>query len=142
MDGNPSNKNGGGRKRKLANLENEIHKRLVDQEEAVKIVAQHIKKARAGLKDPRRPIGSFLFLGPTGVGKTELAKSLAEILFGTEDALIRFDMSEYMEKFNVSRLIGAAPGYVGYEEGGQLTEAVRRRPFSVILLDEIEKDSS
>lgn len=126
-------------KRKLANLENEIHKRLVDQEEAVKIVAQHIKKARAGLKDPRRPIGSFLFLGPTGVGKTELAKSLAEILFGTEDALIRFDMSEYMEKFNVSRLIGAAPGYVGYEEGGQLTEAVRRRPFSVILLDEIEK---
>ena len=126
-------------KKKLANLESEIHKRLVDQDEAVKTIAEHIRKARAGLKDPRKPVGSFLFLGPTGVGKTELAKTLAEILFGTEDALIRIDMSEYMEKFNVSRLIGAAPGYVGYEEGGQLTEAVRRRPYSVVLFDEIEK---
>jgi len=126
-------------KKRLANLENEIHKRLVDQDEAVHTVADHIKKARAGLKDPKKPVGSFLFLGPTGVGKTELAKTLAEILFGSEDALIRIDMSEYMEKFNVSRLVGAAPGYVGYEQGGQLTEMVRRRPYSVILFDEVEK---
>lgn len=126
-------------KKKLANLENEIHQRLIDQEEAVKTVTEHIKKARAGLKDPRKPVGSFLFLGPTGVGKTELARTLAEILFGTEDALVRIDMSEYMEKFNVSRLIGSAPGYVGYEEGGQLTEIIRRRPYSVVLFDEIEK---
>ena len=126
-------------KEKLLNLENEIHRRIVDQEEAVKIVAQHIRRARAGLKDPRRPIGSFLFLGPTGVGKTELAKALAEVLFDGEDSLVRIDMSEYMEKHSVSRLIGAPPGYVGHEEGGQLTEAVRRRPYSVILLDEIEK---
>ncbi|MCD6443182.1 MAG: ATP-dependent Clp protease ATP-binding subunit [Thermotogae bacterium] len=124
---------------KLLNLEDEIHKRIVDQDEAVRIVAQHIRRARAGLKDPRRPIGSFLFLGPTGVGKTELAKALAEVLFDGEDSLIRIDMSEYMEKHSVSRLIGAPPGYVGYEEGGQLTEAVRRKPYSVILLDEIEK---
>jgi len=124
---------------KLLNLEKEIHKRVVGQEEAIVKVAQHIRKARAGLKDPTRPIGSFLFLGPTGVGKTELAKSLAEVLFDTEEALIRIDMSEYMEKHAVSRLIGSPPGYVGYEQGGQLTEAVRRKPYSVILIDEIEK---
>jgi ATP-dependent Clp protease ATP-binding subunit ClpC len=124
---------------KLMNLEQQLHKRIVDQEDAVSTVARTIRKARAGLKDPKRPSGVFLFLGPTGVGKTELAKALAEVLFGTEDALIRIDMSEYTEKHSVSRLIGAPPGYVGYEEGGQLTEAVRRRPYSVILLDEIEK---
>jgi len=102
-------------------------------------VSRAVRRARAGLKDPKRPIGSFIFLGPTGVGKTELAKALAEVLFGTEEAMVRVDMSEYMEKFSVSRLVGAPPGYVGYEEGGQLTEAVRRRPFTVVLLDEIEK---
>ncbi|WP_041083781.1 ATP-dependent Clp protease ATP-binding subunit [Thermotoga profunda] len=124
---------------KLMNLEQLLHKRIIDQDDAVKMVAQTIRKARAGLKDPKRPNGVFLFLGPTGVGKTELAKALAEVLFGSEDALIRIDMSEYTEKHTVSRLIGAPPGYVGYEEGGQLTELVRRRPYSVILLDEIEK---
>jgi|Wag4MinimDraft_11_1082651.scaffolds.fasta_scaffold00906_6 ATP-dependent Clp protease ATP-binding subunit ClpC len=124
---------------KLINLEDELHKRMVDQNEAVNIISETIRKSRAGLKDPRRPLGSFLFLGPTGVGKTELAKSIADYLFGDESALIRIDMSEYMEKYSVSRLIGAAPGYVGYEEGGQLTEKVRRKPYSVILLDEIEK---
>jgi len=124
---------------KLMHLEELLHRRVVDQEDAVSTVARTIRKARAGLKDPKRPSGVFLFLGPTGVGKTELAKALAEVLFGTEDALIRIDMSEYTEKHSVSRLIGAPPGYVGYEEGGQLTEAVRRRPYSVILLDEIEK---
>ncbi len=126
-------------KEKLLNLEEELHKRIVDQEEAVIAVADAIRRARTGLKDPRRPIGVFLFLGPTGVGKTELAKALAELLFDSEDALIRFDMTEFMEKHEVSKLIGAPPGYVGYEEAGQLTEAVRRRPFRVILLDEIEK---
>ncbi len=124
---------------RLLHLEEELHKRLVAQDEAVSAVARAIRRARAGLKDPRRPIGSFIFLGPTGVGKTELAKALAEALFGDEDAMIQLDMSEYTERHTVSRLVGAPPGYVGYEEGGQLTEAVRRRPYSVILLDEIEK---
>lgn len=120
-------------------MEDILHRRIVGQDEAVKSISQAIRRARAGLKDPNKPIGSFLFLGPTGVGKTELARALAEYLFNDEDALIRIDMSEFMEKHTVSRLIGAPPGYVGYEEGGQLTEAVRRRPYSVILLDEIEK---
>lgn len=126
-------------KDKLMRLEEILHERVVGQDEAVRAVAQAVRKARAGLKDPRRPIGSFLFLGPTGVGKTQLARTLAEVLFGSENALIRVDMSEYMEKHSVSRLIGSPPGYVGHEEGGQLTEAVRRRPYSVILFDEIEK---
>lgn len=124
---------------KLLNMEDVLHKRLVGQEEAVTTVSDAIRRARSGLKDPKRPIGTFLFLGPTGVGKTELAKSLAEFMFNDEDALIRIDMSEYMEKHNVSRLVGAPPGYVGYDEGGQLTEAVRRKPYSVVLFDEIEK---
>ncbi|RLD12554.1 MAG: ATP-dependent Clp protease ATP-binding subunit, partial [Caldiserica bacterium] len=125
--------------KKLMRMEEELHKRIVGQDEAVKAVSEAIRRARAGLKDPKKPIGSFMFLGPTGVGKTELAKALAEFLFGDENALVRFDMSEYMEKHAVSKLIGAPPGYVGYEEGGQLTEIVRRKPYSVILLDEIEK---
>ena len=124
---------------KLKNLESELHKRVVGQDEAVSAVAAAVRRSRAGLSDPNRPIGSFFFLGPTGVGKTELAKALAENLFDDERALVRIDMSEYMEKFSVQRLIGAPPGYVGYDEGGQLTEAVRRRPYSVILLDEMEK---
>ena len=124
---------------KLLNLEERIHQRLVDQEDAVKAVADAIRRSRAGLQDEKRPIGSFIFLGSTGVGKTELARALAEFLFNDESAMVRIDMSEYMEKFSVSRLIGAPPGYVGYEEGGQLTEAVRRKPYSVVLLDEIEK---
>ena len=124
---------------KLLNMEGELHKRIIGQEDAIKAVSQSIRRTRAGLKDPRRPSGSFIFLGPTGVGKTELAKTLAEFLFGDQDALISLDMSEYMEKHTVSRLVGSPPGYVGYEEGGQLTEAVRRRPFSVVLFDEIEK---
>jgi len=124
---------------RLLHLEDELHRRIVGQGDAVTAVAKSIRRARAGLKDPHRPIGSFIFLGPTGVGKTELARALAEALFGDEDAMITIDMSEYMERHTVSRLVGAPPGYVGYEEGGQLTEAVRRRPYSVILLDEIEK---
>jgi len=124
---------------KLANLEDVLHQRVIGQDEAVSLVAGAIRRSRAGLSDPDRPIGSFLFLGPTGVGKTELAKTLASFLFDDDRAMVRIDMSEYMEKFSVQRLIGAPPGYVGYEEGGQLTEAVRRRPYSVILLDEIEK---
>ncbi|MGB9867445.1 MAG: ATP-dependent Clp protease ATP-binding subunit [Bacillota bacterium] len=124
---------------RLLRLEEELHKRIVGQDEAVEAVARAVRRARSGLKDPKRPIGSFIFLGPTGVGKTELARALAEALFGHEDAMIRLDMSEYMERHTVSRLVGAPPGYVGYEEGGQLTEAVRRRPYSVVLLDEIEK---
>ena len=124
---------------KLKNLEGELHKRVVGQDEAVSAVAAAVRRSRAGLSDPDRPIGSFFFLGPTGVGKTELAKALAECLFDDERSLVRIDMSEYMEKFSVQRLIGAPPGYVGYDEGGQLTEAVRRHPYSVILLDEMEK---
>jgi len=124
---------------KLLRMEERIHQRLVDQEEAVRAVANAIRRSRVGLQDVNRPIGSFIFLGSTGVGKTELARALAEFLFDDENAMVRIDMSEYMEKFSVSRLIGAPPGYVGYEEGGQLTEAVRRRPYSVVLLDEIEK---
>ncbi len=124
---------------KLVHMEEGLHKRVIGQEEAIKVISQAIRRSRAGLKDLKKPIGSFLFLGPTGVGKTELARALAEFMFGNEDAMVRVDMSEYMEKFAVSRLIGAPPGYVGYEEGGQLTEAVRRKPYSVVLLDEIEK---
>ena len=129
----------GGEREKLIHLEERLHQRVVGQDEAVKAVSEAVIRARAGIKDPNRPIGSFIFLGPTGVGKTELAKALAEVLFDDERNMIRIDMSEYMEKHTVSRLIGAPPGYVGYDEGGQLTEAVRRRPYSVILLDEIEK---
>ena len=128
-----------GESQKLLHMEDSIHERLIDQEEAVKAVSEAIRRGRAGLKDPKRPIGSFMFLGPTGVGKTELARSLAWFLFGDENAMIRMDMSEYQEKHTVSRLIGSPPGYVGFDEGGQLTEAVRRRPYSVILLDEMEK---
>ena len=124
---------------KLLNMEGELHKRIIGQENAVRAVSQSVRRTRAGLKDPKRPSGSFIFLGPTGVGKTELAKTLAEYLFGDEKSLISLDMSEYMEKHTVSRLVGSPPGYVGYEEGGQLTEAVRRKPFSVVLFDEIEK---
>jgi ATP-dependent Clp protease ATP-binding subunit ClpB len=128
-----------GEREKLLRMEDELHRRVVGQEEAVRAVADAIRRSRAGLSDPRRPNGSFLFLGPTGVGKTELCKALATFLFDTEEAMVRIDMSEFMEKHSVSRLIGAPPGYVGYEEGGYLTEAVRRRPYSVILLDEVEK---
>ena len=128
-----------GESEKLQHLEEILHKRVIGQDEAVSAVAKAIKRARAGLKDPKRPIGSFIFLGPTGVGKTELAKALAEAMFGDENLLIRVDMSEYMEKHNVSKLIGSAPGYVGYDEGGQLTEKVRRKPYSVVLFDEVEK---
>ena len=128
-----------GETKRLAALEKELHKRVIGQEEAVKAVAQAVKRGRVGLKDPQRPIGSFLFLGPTGVGKTELSKALAEAVFGSEQAMIRVDMSEYMEKHSVSKLVGSPPGYVGYEEGGQLSEKVRRNPYSVILFDEIEK---
>ena len=116
-----------------------MHQRIIGQDEPIKAIAKAVRRARAGLKDPKRPIGSFMFLGPTGIGKTLLAKTLAEFMFGSEEALIKLDMSEFMERHNVSRLVGAPPGYVGYEEGGQLTEAVRRRPYSVVLLDEIEK---
>jgi ATP-dependent Clp protease ATP-binding subunit ClpB len=126
-------------KEKLLHLEDELHRRVVGQNEAVTVVAEAIQRSRAGLADPNRPIASFIFLGPTGVGKTELAKALASNMFDSEDAIVRIDMSEYMEKHTVSRLMGAPPGYVGYEEGGQLTEAIRRRPYSVILFDEIEK---
>jgi ATP-dependent Clp protease ATP-binding subunit ClpB len=128
-----------GEKEKLLQMETVVQERVVGQEEAVTAVANAIRRSRAGLSDPRRPIGSFLFLGPTGVGKTELTKALANFLFDTDDAMVRVDMSEFMEKHSVARLIGAPPGYVGYEEGGYLTEAIRRRPYSVILLDEVEK---
>ena len=128
-----------GEMQKLVALEERLHERVVGQDEAVEAVSNAIRRSRSGLGDPDRPIGSFLFLGPTGVGKTELARTLAALLFDDERAMLRIDMSEYMERHSVSRLIGAPPGYVGYEEGGQLTEAVRRRPYSVVLLDEIEK---
>ncbi len=124
---------------KLIHMEERLHERVVGQDEALEAVATALRRSRAGLQDPNRPIGTFLFLGPTGVGKTELARALAEFMFDSQDAMVRLDMSEYMEKHTVSRLVGAPPGYVGYEEGGQLTEAVRRRPYSVVLLDEIEK---
>ena len=131
-----------GERQKLLRMEDEIHHRVVGQSEAVAAVADAIRRSRAGLSDPNQPYGSFLFLGPTGVGKTELCKALAEFLFDTEEAMVRIDMSEFMEKHSVARLIGAPPGYVGYEEGGYLTEAVRRRPYAVILLDEVEKAHS
>ena len=124
---------------RLMKMEDDLHKRVVSQDEAIKCISKAVRRSRSGLKDPKRPTGCFIFAGPTGVGKTLLAKALAEFMFGDEDALIQIDMSEYMEKHNVSRLIGAPPGYVGYEEGGQLTEKIRRRPYAVVLLDEIEK---
>jgi ATP-dependent Clp protease ATP-binding subunit ClpB len=126
-------------KQKLLNIETELHMRVIGQDEAISAVADAIRRNRAGLQDPKRPIGSFIFLGTTGVGKTELAKALAECLFNNENSMVRIDMSEYQERHTVSRLIGAPPGYVGYEESGQLTEAIRRKPYSVVLLDEIEK---
>ena len=128
-----------GESKRLARLEKELHKRVIGQEEAVAAVSQAVKRGRVGLKDPNRPIGSFLFLGPTGVGKTELSKALAEAVFGSEQAMIRVDMSEYMEKHSVSKMIGSPPGYVGHDDGGQLSEQVRRHPYSVVLFDEIEK---
>jgi ATP-dependent Clp protease ATP-binding subunit ClpC len=124
---------------RLSRIEEELHRRIVSQDQAINALARAIRRSRAGLKSPHRPAGSFLFLGPTGVGKTEMARTLAQFLFGSEKSLIRFDMSEFMEKHSVSKLIGSPPGYVGYEEGGQLTERVKRNPYSVILLDEIEK---
>jgi ATP-dependent Clp protease ATP-binding subunit ClpB len=137
--GVPLNKMLEGEMQKLLRIEQDLHSRVVGQDDAISAVANAVRRGRAGLADPNRPIGSFIFLGPTGVGKTELARALAELLFDDERSMIRLDMSEYMEKHTVSRLVGAPPGYVGYEEGGQLTEAVRRRPYSVLLLDEIEK---
>jgi ATP-dependent Clp protease ATP-binding subunit ClpB len=128
-----------GEREKLVHMEDRISKRVVGQNDAIVAVSNAVRRARSGLQDPNRPIGSFIFMGPTGVGKTELGKALAEFIFDDEQAMVRIDMSEYMEKHSVSRLIGAPPGYVGYEEGGQLTEAVRRRPYSVVLFDEIEK---
>lgn len=137
--GIPVNKMLESEKEKLLRLEDELHKRVIGQEEAISAVSDAVRRSRAGLQDTKRPIGSFIFLGTTGVGKTELAKALSEFLFNDENAMTRIDMSEYQERHSVSRLVGAPPGYVGYDEGGQLTEAVRRRPYSVILLDEIEK---
>lgn len=137
--GIPVNKMLEGERDKLLRMEDELHHRVVGQNEAIKVVSDAVRRSRAGLSDPNRPSGSFLFLGPTGVGKTELCKALADFLFDSTEAMIRIDMSEFMEKHSVSRLIGAPPGYVGYEEGGYLTEAVRRRPYSLILLDEVEK---
>ena len=124
---------------RLLNMENELHKRVVGQDEAITALSKSVRRGRTGLKDPKRPVGSFIFLGPTGVGKTELCKALAEFLFGSEDALLQLDMSEFMERHTVSRLVGAPPGYVGYDDAGQLTETIRRRPYSVICFDEIEK---
>src|SRR5699024_10577326 len=124
---------------RLLNMEEILHNRMIGQAEAVNAISKAVRRARAGLKDPKRPIGSFIFLGLTGVGKTEIDRALAEVMFSDEDAMIRIDMSEYMEKHATSRLVGSPPGYVGYEEGGQLTEKVRRKPYSVVLLDEVEK---
>jgi ATP-dependent Clp protease ATP-binding subunit ClpC len=124
---------------RLLHMEESLHKRIVGQDEAIETISRAVRRARAGLKDPERPIGSFMFLGPTGVGKTELAKALAEFMFGSEEALLQFDMSEFMERHTVSRLVGAPPGYIGYEDAGQLTETVRRRPFTVVCFDEVEK---
>jgi ATP-dependent Clp protease ATP-binding subunit ClpC len=126
-------------KERLLQMEGALHQRVVGQNEAIEAISKAVRRARAGLKDPKRPIGTFIFLGPTGVGKTELAKALAEFMFGSEEALVKLDMSEFMERHNVARLVGSPPGYIGYEEGGQLTEAVRRRPYCVILFDEVEK---
>ncbi|MBI3913771.1 MAG: AAA family ATPase, partial [Chloroflexi bacterium] len=137
--GVPVTRIAGSESARLLKMEEELHKRIVGQDEAISVIAKAVRRARAGLKDPKRPIGSFIFLGPTGVGKSELAKALAEFMFGSEKALLQLDMSEFMERHNVSRLVGAPPGYIGYEEGGQLTEAIRRHPYSVVLLDEIEK---
>jgi ATP-dependent Clp protease ATP-binding subunit ClpA len=137
--GIPVSKISGSEMEKLANLEKIMHARMIGQDGAVTSVAEAVRRGRAGLKSNQRPIGSFVFLGPTGVGKTELAKTLADVLFGQEEAMIRFDMTEYMEKHEVAKLLGAPPGYVGYEEGGKLTEAVRRKPYSVVLFDEVEK---
>ena len=120
-------------------MEDDLQKHIIGQDEAIQAISKAVRRARAGLKDPRRPIGSFMFLGPTGVGKTELTKALARFMFGSEDALIQLDMSEFMERHSVSRLVGAPPGYVGYEEAGQLTEALRRRPYSIVVFDEVEK---
>src|SRR5271157_4496411 len=128
-----------GEREKMIHMEERLHQRVVGQDEAISAVSNTIRRARAGLQDPNRPLGSFLFMGPTGVGKTELAKALAEFLFDDEQAIVRIDMSEFQERHTVSRLIGAPPGYVGYEEGGHLTEAVRRKPYSIVLLDEVEK---
>ncbi|RLF42951.1 MAG: ATP-dependent Clp protease ATP-binding subunit ClpC, partial [Thermoplasmata archaeon] len=139
MTGIPVSKMMEEEKDRLLRMEEELHRRIIGQDEAVKVVSEAIRRSRAGVSDPRRPLGTFLFLGPTGVGKTELARSLAEFLFGDEDAILRLDMSEFKEEHSIAKLIGAPPGYVGYEEGGKLTEAVRRRPYQVILLDEIEK---
>ncbi|MBJ3584275.1 AAA family ATPase, partial [Salmonella enterica subsp. enterica serovar Derby] len=125
--------------KKLLSIESELHRRIVSQRPAISALARAIRRSRAGLKNPQRPVGSFLFLGPTGVGKTEVARSLAEYLFGSERSLIRFDMSEYMEKHSVSKFIGSPPGYIGHDEGGQLTEKLRRSPYSIVLFDEIEK---
>ncbi|MBI3741165.1 MAG: ATP-dependent Clp protease ATP-binding subunit, partial [Chloroflexi bacterium] len=137
--GVPVTRIAGSESARLLKMEEELHKRIIAQDEAISMIAKAVRRARAGLKDPKRPIGSFIFLGPTGVGKSELAKALAEFMFGSEKALLQLDMSEFMERHNVSRLVGAPPGYIGYEEGGQLTEAIRRHPYSVVLLDEIEK---
>lgn len=137
--GIPTGKLLAGESEKLLTLEAQLGKRLIGQKQAVKAVSDAVRRSKAGISDPSRPTGSFMFLGPTGVGKTELAKSLAEFLFDDEKSMVRIDMSEYSEKHSVSRLVGAPPGYIGYEEGGQLTEAIRRRPYSVVLLDEVEK---
>jgi ATP-dependent Clp protease ATP-binding subunit ClpC len=139
MTGIPLTRIDQGESERLLKMEDDLHKRVVSQDEAIGQIARALRRSRAGLKNPKRPIGSFLFVGPTGVGKTLLCKALAEFMFGSDEALVQIDMSEYMEKFNVSRLVGAPPGYVGYEEGGQLTEKIRRRPYAVVLMDEIEK---